>query len=180
MDLEKRIQKDWDLIKDFDILEDIEDLRKLYQEKPYGKCLRKYTAYPWCKENFFFGDNAELNEYYKTTTDIPFYLQYKIGKKFHSLTALEFYRDENNIVMVKCRCDCGREVARKWESVNDGNSRTCGCILGQGRKTPPKTQKVKSNPEQNVLKIYPELVKDEWDYKKNTYSPETVSIHSIF
>lgn len=178
MDLEKRIQKDWNLIKDFNILEDIEDLRKLYQEKPYGKCLRKYTAYPWSKENFFFGDNAELNEYYKTTTDIPFYLHYKIGQKFHSLTLLEFYRDENNIVMVKCRCDCGNEVARKWESVNDGNSRTCGCWHGQGRKTVPVSQKTKSCPTKNVLSVYPELVKDEWDYKKNEFSPENISIHS--
>ena len=178
MDLEKRIQKDWNLIKDFDILEDIEDLRKLYEQKPYGKCLRKYTAYPWSKENFFFGDNTELNEYYKTTTDIPFYLNYKIGQKFHSLTLLEFYRDENNILMVKCRCDCGKEVARKWTSINDGNSRTCGCILGQGRKTPKKIKKIKSNPEENVLKVYPELVKDEWDYKKNEFSPENISIYS--
>lgn len=178
MDLEKRIQKDWDLIKDFDILEDIEDLRKLYREKPYGKCLRKYTAYPWSKENFFFGDNAELNEYYKTTTDIPFYLNYKIGQKFHSLTLLEFYRDENNIIMVKCRCDCGTEVARKWTSVNDGNSRTCGCRNGKGRKTVPVPQKTKSYLKENVLNIYPELVEDEWDYQKNTFLPENISIHS--
>ena len=68
MDLEKRIQKDWNLIKDFDILENIEDLRKLYEQKPYGKCMRKYTAYPWCKENFFFGSPEELLEYYKNYT----------------------------------------------------------------------------------------------------------------
>ncbi|MBQ8322380.1 MAG: hypothetical protein IJX91_00255 [Clostridia bacterium] len=167
MDLEKRIQKDWDLIKDFDILEDIEDLRKLYQEKPYGKCLRKYTAYPWSKENFFFGDNAELNKYYKTTTDIPFYLNYKIGQKFHSLTLLEFYRDEDNILMVKCRCDCGNEVCRKWVSVNDGNSRTCGCKLGRGIQQ-----------DKNEELLSQEVIKKLWDYEKNTANPENVLARS--
>ena len=49
----EQVLKEWDKIKAYDILDTIEELESLFQEKPYGKCMRKYTAYPWCKENFF-------------------------------------------------------------------------------------------------------------------------------
>ena len=82
----EQVLKEWDKIKAYDILDTIEELEALFREKPYGKCMRKYTAYPWCKENFFFGSPEELLEYYKNFTGIPFYMYYRIGQKFHSLT----------------------------------------------------------------------------------------------
>ena len=77
----EQVLKEWDKIKAYDILDTIEELEALFREKPYGKCMRKYTAYPWCKENFFFGSPEELLEYYKNFTGIPFYMYYRIGQE---------------------------------------------------------------------------------------------------
>ena len=113
----EQVLKEWDKIKAYDILDTIEELEALFREKPYGKCMRKYTAYPWCKENFFFGSPEELLEYYKNFTGIPFYMYYRIGQKFHSLTILDIYQDNENTIMAKCQCDCGEVVAHKLDSI---------------------------------------------------------------
>ena len=55
--------KEWLKIKEYNIFESFEEFSKLFIEKPNGKCLRKYTSYPWSKENFFFGTQQELYDY---------------------------------------------------------------------------------------------------------------------
>lgn len=58
----EQVLKEWDKIKAYDILDTIEELETLFREKPYGKCMRKYTAY------FFFPYQA---------VNPPIYLTYQ-------------------------------------------------------------------------------------------------------
>ena len=164
----EQLLKEWDKIKDFNILESIDELEKLFQEKPYGKCMRKYTHYPWSKENFFFGSGEELQEYYKTFTGIPFYLYYRIGQKFYSLTILDIFQNDEKEIMAKCQCDCGEIVIHKMDSVLKGNARSCGCRKGQGKQeTVSKTY---------ITDVNYEFIKKYWDYEKNDVDPSTVEI----
>ena len=166
----EQVLKEWDKIKAYDILDTIEELEALFQEKPYGKCMRKYPAYPWCKENFFFGSPEELLEYYKNFTGIPFYMYYRIGQKFHSLTILDIYQDNENMIMAKCQCDCGEVVARKLDSILKGNARTCGCVKGNGVRRSTENKKLFIND------LYNEFITKYWDYEKNDIDPATVEI----
>ena len=165
----EQVLKEWDKIKAYDILDTIEELEALFREKPYGKCMRKYTAYPWCKENFFFGSPEELLEYYKNFTGIPFYMYYRIGQKFHSLTILDIYQDNENTIMAKCQCDCGEVVARKLDSILKRNARSCGCIKGQGKREFSETKMY-------ITDISKDFIKKYWDYEKNDVDPATVEI----
>ena len=71
--MNKKIEKEWNKIKEFNILNSMEELEQLFISCPNGKCMRKYTAYPWSKENFFFGTAQDLLDWYKTTDEIPFF-----------------------------------------------------------------------------------------------------------
>jgi len=161
--------KEWDKIKAYDILDTIEELEALFQEKPYGKCMRKYPAYAWCKENFFFGSPEELLEYYKNFTGIPFYMYYRIGQKFHSLTILDIYQDNENTIMAKCQCDCGEVVARKLDSILKGNARTCGCRKGKGKQAFCEVKRY-------ITDINKDFIDKYWDYEKNNVAPATVEV----
>ena len=163
------IQVEWDKIKDTNIFTSFEEFKVEFDKKPEGKCFRKYTAYPWCKENFFFGTNEELHNYYKTTKDIPFYLNEKIGNKYSSLTVKSFFRNEKNDIMANCVCDCGREVSGKWRYITENKIRTCGCRKGNG---------IQRKSKQSIKEIYPDIIKDYWDFSKNTINPEDVNIDS--
>ena len=165
----KQVLKEWDKIKAYDIFDTIEELEALFQEKPYGKCMKKYPAYAWCKENFFFGSPEELLEYYKNFTGIPFYMYYRIGQKFHSLTILDIYQDNENTIMAKCQCDCGEVVVRKLDSILKGNARTCGCRKGKGKQAFCEVKKYITDLNKDFIDKY-------WDYERNNVDPATVEV----
>lgn len=166
--MDKRIIKEWNKIKDFNLFESIEDFAALFSSKPYGVCLRKYTSYPWCKENFFFGTYEELKEWYKTTDEIPFYVKDGIGQKFGKLTILDFEYAINSkglrTLHAKCKCDCGNIILVEYRCLKHGDVVGCGC---------KKEKSIKS-----VFEYFPDLVKERWDYDKNTKSPQEVSFNS--
>lgn len=57
------------------------------------------------------------------------------GLKFGRLTAIEpAGRSKNKCIMWRCVCDCGNEVVVKSNSLNSGNTKSCGCLHKEGLK----------------------------------------------
>lgn len=157
---EKKIEEDWNKIKDSDIFESIDELRKLFEENPKGRCFRIYTSYPWSKDNFFFGEYKELLEIYKNKENnkekVLFHLDSNIGKKFGTLTIKSFDVKENNIIAT-CECDCGVVVEKNWKDIQLKKDNTCG-----------------NHTEYTLMEAFPNTVRKYWDYEKNEESPENI------
>lgn len=158
--------EEWEKIKEANIFSSFEEFEKCYDFHPNGKCFKKYTSYPWSKENFFFGTYEEFVEFQKNTSEIPFYLFEKVGKKIFNLTILSFFRDETNKICANCRCDCGKEVIKTYDSIQKGNARTCGCKGGK--------REIKST----ISELMPAIVDEFWDFDKNAVSPKDVPVNS--
>lgn len=54
-----------------------------------------------------------------------------IGSKFSKLTILEDLGINGGRRWVKCSCDCGEVTNSRWDLVQDGNTRSCGCLQTQ-------------------------------------------------
>lgn len=55
-----------------------------------------------------------------------------VGKKFNSLTVLEDVREYyagRKRRMVRCLCDCGKEITTTKTSLIIGHTKSCGCIM---------------------------------------------------
>ena len=50
-----------------------------------------------------------------------------IGKRFGKLTVLSFEGVHDERAFFKCRCDCGKEIVVKANSLKSGNTTSCGC-----------------------------------------------------
>ena len=161
-----KLLKEWDKIKDSDVFPSLDAFAELFYQNPSCKCYRKYTSYPWSKENFFFGTYEEFLTYQRTTTEIPFYLASKIGTKVFNLTLLSFFRDENNKICAKCRCDCGNETIKPFDGIAKGNIRSCGCL----------SRRIISEPK-SIKQTHPEILAH-WDYEKNTILDTSVTSQS--
>lgn len=165
--MDKKIIKEWNKIKDFSIFDNIEEFAKLFKEKPYGKCLRKYPTYPWCNENFFFGDIEELNSWYKTTDEVPFYCTKFIGQKYGKLTILSFFQNHSSknkrSLFVNCECECGNIIQNEFHAIQHGDIISCGCAK---RKV------------QSLLEYNKDIVDKYWNYEKNIETPNKVAYNS--
>lgn len=162
-----KIIKEWNKIKDFNIFHNIEEFSKLFIANPNGSCYKKYSNYDWCKDNFFFGDYKDLLTFYQTSTEIPFYLNNNIGKKFGQLTIQSFsVRVQNNKrrYFAICRCDCGNMCEKEYSRIIEGHVSTCG--------------KHKQEHKNDLLSNYKEIIEKYWDYDKNNDPPECVNIKS--
>lgn len=54
------------------------------------------------------------------------------GQKFGKLTALKrVNNDKQNCVCYLCKCDCGKEVIVRSNSLKNGNTQSCGCLQKQ-------------------------------------------------
>ena len=162
-----KLLKEWDKIKDSDVFPSLDAFAELFYQNPSCKCYRKYTSYPWSKENFFFGTYEEFLTYQRTTTEIPFYLASKIGTKVFNLTLLSFFRDENNKICAKCRCDCGNETTKTYDAILKGNARSCGCKKGGETKEEPR-----------VYELLSDIIDEYWDFEKNIVSPKDIPLDS--
>lgn len=168
--MEQKIKNEWEKIKDFNIFQNIEDFSKLFEEKPNGLCFKKYTSYPWCKGNFFFGSYDELLNFYKTSIEVPFYLKKRIGEKFVQLTIKSFtvrHINGKRKIFAKCFCDCGNECEKDFRKMLEGRVKSCG-----------NHKKTRGKQKNDLLSLFPDIVKDHWDYKKNKDLPENVKITS--
>ena len=58
------------------------------------------------------------------------------GMKFGRLTAIDVVgKYKNGAHLWRCRCDCGDESVILATSLLSGNTRSCGCLLNETRKT---------------------------------------------
>ncbi len=165
--MEQKIKNEWEKVKDFNIFQNIEDFSKLFKEKPNGSCFKKYTSYPWCKENFFFGSYDELLNFYKTSFEVPFYLEKRIGEKFGQLIIKSFVVKLTNgkrKIFAKCLCDCGNECEKDFHKMLEGRVKSCG--------------NHKEQKKNDLLSLFPDIIKDHWDYEKNKDLPENVKVTS--
>lgn len=162
-----KIANEWNKIKNFSIFKNIGELAQLFKDKPNGSCYKKYTSYPWSKENFFFGEYKDLLEFYKSSTEIPFYLNKMIGKKYGQLKIKSFnvkIKNNRRVYYANCICDCGKECEKEYSKILEGHVLTCGNHKRQ------HTNDLMSN--------HKKLVEKYWDYDKNQERPECVNIKS--
>lgn len=54
------------------------------------------------------------------------------GTRFGRLVAIKFVGRENNSSKWLCRCDCGNEVVRGYESLKSNHEHSCGCYFKEG------------------------------------------------
>lgn len=50
-----------------------------------------------------------------------------IGKRFERLTVLEVYSEKQRSYAV-CKCDCGKDVTIRCDSITSGEAKSCGCF----------------------------------------------------
>lgn len=162
----KKLLKEWDKIKDSDLFSSLESFAEFYYANGEKKCFRINTNEPWSKDNFFFGEYADLLVYYKEEQP-----KKRIGQKFHSLTIMEVFWQEDKgkkELFAKCKCDCGNETIKKVDAMVKGNARTCGCNRGRRASTAPK----------KIKPISQELIDELWDFEKNDVDPQTIACDS--
>ncbi|MDR1837624.1 MAG: hypothetical protein LBQ89_08205 [Treponema sp.] len=50
------------------------------------------------------------------------------GKKFGRLTVIEQSLSKNKKALWKCKCECGNEVIAKSDKLQNGRTKSCGCL----------------------------------------------------
>lgn len=54
------------------------------------------------------------------------------GQKFGRLTVVSLYgKDKNGKALWKCKCDCGKEHITSASSLQNGNTKSCGCLKNE-------------------------------------------------
>ncbi len=165
--MNNKIVSEWNKIKDYKIFDSINEFAILFDTNPKGACYKKYSNYPWSKENFFFGEYKDLLNFYKTSTEIPFYLKNMIGKKYGQLKLKSFnvkIKNNKRVYYANCICDCGKECEKEYIKIIEGHVTTCG--------------EHKQRHKEDLLTNFKEIVEKYWDYEKNDDLPEFVSIKS--
>lgn len=149
---ESPLEREWAKIKDYDICTK-EELEKKLAKKPKGKCYRKYPHMPWSKPNFFFGTYDELLKYYKTSKEVPFYLNSKIGKRHGKLTIKSFSYNQDHQIVANCQCDCGNRASFVYEKLLDNELKSCGCLRPKKKtEEPAKTKTAKKSAAKTTAK----------------------------
>lgn len=57
-----------------------------------------------------------------------------IGRRFGRLTVVSYHGTKNNRTLWKCLCDCGRYAVVSGKCLNNGNTKSCGCLRKQNAK----------------------------------------------
>jgi hypothetical protein len=52
----------------------------------------------------------------------------RTGKRFGRLVVLEKHGRKNGSVMWLCKCDCGEKVSVRGYALQNGNTKSCGCL----------------------------------------------------
>lgn len=51
-----------------------------------------------------------------------------IGNRYGMLTVLEYDKSIDRRLMFKCKCDCGKVISVRKDSLENGHSQSCGCV----------------------------------------------------
>lgn len=65
-----------------------------------------------------------------------------VGRRFTRLEVLERAHSRNNGLYWRCRCDCGKETFVRTTKLMKGHTRSCGCLRGFNRDTPPNQKPI--------------------------------------
>ena len=164
--MKDKIYTEWDKIKDYNIFDNFDSFAKVFNAKPEGRCYRKYPMYPWCKDNFFFGTNEELQQWYKTTDEVPFYTKKYIGSQFGKLSIKDFVQKHDaksdRSLFAVCQCECGNIVEKEFHALQHGDYKSCGCMR----------KKV------SLYDAHKEIVDARWDWNKNEENPNNINFDS--
>lgn len=152
--LEVRIKQEWKKIRKYKFFTGLREFRKLFEQNPKAMCLKKYPSFDWCEENFFFGTEKELLEWYRTTDEIPFYTKRYIGETRGRLTIIGFRRDksQNNKLIAICKCECGNIAEFDFRKARHGDNKSCGCRDFRKLKRLREQANLESQPEKTTKK----------------------------
>ena len=56
-----------------------------------------------------------------------------VGKRFGMLTVMSYVGKENGFHLWRCRCDCGKEVDVRQSNLQNGWTKSCGCLRDPGK-----------------------------------------------
>lgn len=56
-----------------------------------------------------------------------------VGKRFGMLTVMSYVGKENGFHLWHCRCDCGKEVDVRQSNLQNGWTKSCGCLRDPGK-----------------------------------------------
>lgn len=70
-----------------------------------------------------------------------------IGKEFGWLTVVDVIKRAGKPIEFICKCKCGNEITRRWDKVNNGHIKSCGCYRKSEEVSAHKSQWFKDNPE---------------------------------
>ena len=55
----------------------------------------------------------------------------KSGTKFNRFTVIRFTRILNHRSLYLCKCECGKEKEMIGKTLQDGNTKSCGCLRNE-------------------------------------------------
>ena len=90
-----------------------------------------------------------------------------IGKQYGKLIVIERVINEQDKVMWKCKCSCGKETIVRPDSLKSGHTRSCGCLQ---RET---VSKIGINKENMVGQKFGKLTVLSCDYQKTKIKQES-------
>lgn len=70
-----------------------------------------------------------------------------VGKIFNWLTVLDIFRDDNGIVIFRCKCKCGDITDKYMKNVISGHTMSCGCYNHSKEHSDKYKQWCKNNPD---------------------------------
>lgn len=69
-------------------------------------------------------------------------LKNRVGETYGRLTVIERAENQGRRVAWLCRCECGNTCVVLGDSLQSGNTRSCGCLNDEGRKKVGKNNKI--------------------------------------
>lgn len=85
-----------------------------------------------------------------------------IGKTFNWLTVLDVFRDDNNIIIFRCKCKCGNTTDVRKQYVLSSHTTSCGCYKCSHEKGAKYTEWCKNNPDKvkEISEHYKQTIRD--------------------
>lgn len=102
------------------------------------------------------------------------------GKVFGRLTALSVAgRASNRKVIWECRCECGALAYPQGDSLRNGNTKSCGCLVKEsGRLNIAKAQAASLTHGESINQLKSPEYKSWQAMKSRCYNPNSTGFHS--
>lgn len=78
-----------------------------------------------------------------------------IGKRFGMLTVIEYAgKGDHNKTLFRCKCDCGKEKVIPYCRLNNGNTKSCGCLSKKNHERLGNLNKTHGETKTRLYKIW--------------------------